>query len=417
VTDLDYLIEDTEVRKIVRRIKDDLAGKHFSDLVDHAGRQYVDIVMQGGGVLGIALVGFTYVLEQVGLRFRRIGGTSAGAINALLLAAAAPAADERTVRVAELLCNLDFRMLADGDRKLERLLRLTMTGKVPWRNPATSLRAYCRLKNRQGLFSAAQFIESLDEALSRWGVHSTEDLKNRVEQPIERLRSRHGNPLSPDCQIGRLSIIAADISTQTKVDFPRMAPMYWANPGAVRPSAFVRASMAVPLVFEPFIVENIPQGKLAADTWLKLAAYEDTIPGRCVLVDGGIMSNFPIDMFHAAGIPLAPTFGVKLGKSRRSTCSVTSLPKVLAKVFDTARHTLDYDFVARNPDYEKLVACIDTDDSDWLNFAMDAKGTQKLFLHGAKAAEAFLYRFNWPKYKDQRAQTSGNLHRAVAHAV
>ena len=38
----------------------------FSDVLDDEGNQYVDIVMEGGGVLGIALVGFTYCLNKPG---------------------------------------------------------------------------------------------------------------------------------------------------------------------------------------------------------------------------------------------------------------------------------------------------------------------------------------------------------------
>lgn len=38
-------------------------------------------VMEGGSVLGIALTGYTYVLQQAGIRFLGIGGTSAGSIN------------------------------------------------------------------------------------------------------------------------------------------------------------------------------------------------------------------------------------------------------------------------------------------------------------------------------------------------
>lgn len=41
----------------------------------------------GGGLLGIAHVGFVCVLEEAGVRFRGIGGTSAGAINAVIVAA------------------------------------------------------------------------------------------------------------------------------------------------------------------------------------------------------------------------------------------------------------------------------------------------------------------------------------------
>ena len=33
--------------------------------MDKSGNYYVDLVQEGGGVLGIALVGYTYILEQM----------------------------------------------------------------------------------------------------------------------------------------------------------------------------------------------------------------------------------------------------------------------------------------------------------------------------------------------------------------
>src|SRR5947209_3762635 len=57
-----------------------------SDVVDDEGHQYVNLVQKGGGVLGIALVGYTYILEQMNIRFIRLAGTSAGAINTALMA-------------------------------------------------------------------------------------------------------------------------------------------------------------------------------------------------------------------------------------------------------------------------------------------------------------------------------------------
>ena len=50
-------------------------------------RPVVDLVQQGGTMLGIGLLGYTYVMEKAGVRFRSMAGTSAGAINTLLLAA------------------------------------------------------------------------------------------------------------------------------------------------------------------------------------------------------------------------------------------------------------------------------------------------------------------------------------------
>ncbi len=49
-------------------------------------RPVIDLVQQGGGMWGIALLGYCYIMEKVGIRFYSHGGTSAGAINALFLA-------------------------------------------------------------------------------------------------------------------------------------------------------------------------------------------------------------------------------------------------------------------------------------------------------------------------------------------
>ena len=55
-----------------------------SDIIDDEGHQYVDLVMEGGGTLGIALLGYIYALESIGIRFLSIGGASAGSIMALI---------------------------------------------------------------------------------------------------------------------------------------------------------------------------------------------------------------------------------------------------------------------------------------------------------------------------------------------
>ena len=39
----------------------------------------MNLVQKGGGVLGVALVGYVYILEQAGIRFLKMAGTSAGA--------------------------------------------------------------------------------------------------------------------------------------------------------------------------------------------------------------------------------------------------------------------------------------------------------------------------------------------------
>ncbi|MBS1655056.1 MAG: patatin-like phospholipase family protein, partial [Bacteroidetes bacterium] len=78
-----------------------------SDVKDEKGNQYVDLVQEGGGVLGVALVGYTYVLEKMGIRFFSLAGTSAGSINAMLLASCGNKEDEKMEKVIDHLLKLD----------------------------------------------------------------------------------------------------------------------------------------------------------------------------------------------------------------------------------------------------------------------------------------------------------------------
>lgn len=80
-------------------------------------------MMEGGGVLGVALVGYTYILEQVGLRFLRIGGTSAGSVNALLIAALGTPEQRKSERVVELLANLHIDRFVDADPDVRDMVR------------------------------------------------------------------------------------------------------------------------------------------------------------------------------------------------------------------------------------------------------------------------------------------------------
>ena len=59
---------------------------------------FADLVLEGGGVKGIALVGAISVLRERGYEFRRVAGISAGAIVGSLVAANAGAELEEIMR-------------------------------------------------------------------------------------------------------------------------------------------------------------------------------------------------------------------------------------------------------------------------------------------------------------------------------
>ncbi|OGO76836.1 MAG: patatin [Clostridiales bacterium GWB2_37_7] len=83
-----------------------------------------NLVFEGGGVKGIAYIGALSVLEQKGVlqNIKRVGGTSAGAIVALLLAL-----DFSVAEIKEILWTMNFERFLDSSwgviRDTERLLK------------------------------------------------------------------------------------------------------------------------------------------------------------------------------------------------------------------------------------------------------------------------------------------------------
>ena len=191
-------------------------------------------------------------------------------------------------------------------------------------------------------------------------------------------------------------------------------------------------------IFEPFRVKDVPTDSLAKKNWAELAGINMTddpsnsIPTTAMFVDGGIMSNFPIGAFHnVAKVPSMPTFGVKLQYDERCKSTekfpvygrgnVKSLGPLAGSIFNSARHTLDFEFIKRNPDYRHLVQFIPctykkgnkTLGYNWLDFNMPDDHKAGLFIQGAKKAIEFVegfsseyrgYSSKWAFYKDLRAK-------------
>lgn len=413
-----------EVHHLVEKLNTHLRKKRkkFSDIIDDDGHQYVDIVMEGGGVLGIALVGFTYVLERANIRFLQIGGASAGAINALLLAGLGTPVEAKSEKILHELANVDMFSFVDGDDDARSVVEawldfgdgfasdkenksffnnmLNKPGKYYFY--AQLAQVWDNVRDDLGLNPGDVFKEWIKDILGAQGIFTNLDLQKQLDQLPASLHHRDAKQ-SLKGRTGGLALVAADVSTQTKAIFPKMAELYWKDPDNVNPADFVRASMSIPVFFKPFRVENIPRGKKAMGCWKKFAGYEESLPTSCVFIDGGIMSNFPINLFHRPDrAPTAPTFGVKLGVDEKKTENITSIFTLASVIFDTARFNLDTDFIARNPDYRMLVSCINTGDINWLDFRMSDKDKLTLFKSGAEAADKFLREFDWEDYKKVR---------------
>ena len=396
--------EHPAVHHLIRDLKDEgIDKKPFSDLLDENGNQYVELVMEGGGVLGVALVGYNYVLEQMGLRFFSLAGTSAGSINALLLAGLGDVSQPKAERLVNILANKDLMEFVDGDKDAKDVVQAIVKKSGVAKMILKGVQVIDNLKNDLGLNPGNDFQQWLTEILKSNDVKTTKDLETHFGQPPAGLKIREGVSKTTAGLKPRFAVIGSDLTTETKVEFPRMSSLYWQNPEEVNPALYVRASMSVPYFFHPMVIENLPDGPEAMDNWRILAKYYGPIPEKVHFVDGGLMSNFPIDVFHNKSVvPRLPTFGVRLGVDRNQPNKISSPINLFGAMFNSIRHLHDYDFILRNPDYEMLVQQIDIGDHDWLNFGIDNASKIDLFVRGAQAAAAFLRKFDWEKYKKVR---------------
>lgn len=121
-----------------------LRSKHVKDT---APRRYIDLVLEGGGVHGIALAGYTYILERMGNSFMSTAGTSAGAINSMLLHCVytkreavimgrdpEPYYETRSEKLLEYLSAKELSELVDGHKWWRDLILNAFTGKVRFAN-------------------------------------------------------------------------------------------------------------------------------------------------------------------------------------------------------------------------------------------------------------------------------------------
>jgi NTE family protein len=407
--------KDKEVQEIILNLRRDLADKLFSDVVDREGNQYVDLVQEGGGVLGIALLGYTYVLEQVGIRFFSLAGTSAGAINTLLLAAVDPVEKPKSEKIIELIANKNLFDFVDGPFFAKFLLKALRTNKedesllkkiikktliVLW-TLIWIIPVVIYLFIRKGLNRGKNFRNWIVDILKENRINSYSDL-SKIRRTPENISIRSGVDNTTVGLKPNLKIIAAEITTESRIIFPEMNVLFWNEPGNENPADYLRASMSIPLFFHPF---RLDVGNMNKEDWQKQVKFHGNPPAKACFVDGGILSNFPIDVFHNRNIiPRLPTFGVKLGDDRNKTTKVKSLMKFLMAIFNSARHVLDYQFLLKNDDYEQLIQKIDIGEHNWLNFSMPDKDKLDLFKRGAIAANQFLRKFKWEKYKETRAK-------------
>jgi NTE family protein len=305
--------------------------------------QTVDLVLEGGGVKGIALVGAISVLEDHGLKFARVAGSSAGAIVGSLVAAGMPAAALRNAVEA-----LDFKQLCDD----------TNLDKIPVLGKGLSFFF------EHGVYEGDFFRELIAGHLADLGVHTFGDL--RFEDPSSGL---------PDHKQYKLLVTASDVSRGRLMHLPWDYARNDIDPDKQCVADAVRASMSIPFFFRPV---RLP------------------IPGKApsTLVDGGMLSNFPIDAFDRVDgkPPRWPTIGIKLvgrydpDKVQHEVSGPMSLAEAIVGTMSSWHDQMEL----QDPRVVERTMFVDTLGIKSTDFDIDKPTQRKLFESGRAAAGRFL---------------------------
>ena len=225
-------------------------------------KNYVDLVLEGGGVKGVGLAGAYSVLEERGFEARNVAGTSAGAITAALIAA-----DYTADELKEIIVSLDFAQFKDEG----------------WEDKVLLFHRTASLLLDQGIYEGKQFLEWMRGLLAAKGIHTFRDLI--VEEFEDDPKYRW-----------RLQVIASDVTGRRLLVLPRDAELLGLDPDELAVAEAVRMSMSIPFFFEPVRIENAKEER------------------EHIIVDGGMLSNFPVWLFDCATDeePEWPTFGLLL---------------------------------------------------------------------------------------------------------
>jgi NTE family protein len=373
-----------------------------------------NVVLQGGGVLGLAHAGFVAGLEVAGFRFAGIAGASAGAIVAMGMAAirGSDMLRETHREIAQIIGAMPMDSFVDGPAGIRRLVKQFAQGRLE-RGPANwlaGLSALGRILWRRGINPGDAFERWLQRVLDSHGMRSVAELQSTQEELSKQLK-RMGVLKSGAGGRGILQITAACVPAGVKFHFPDDVRFLTPSVRNRSPAALVRASMSIPLFFEPTffrvdrlefpaLIENRLGHFIGQKALRELQDLEEV-----AFLDGGIFSNLPLDAFDDI-LPDVPTIVAPLvtAPSPKPFLRRTRLRSLAADIGAVAfmvRNQRDHDAYARmrrarvtrgrrRSAGEVIMCAIDVGESDWLNFAMQGSEQKRLFRCGLERAAKFV---------------------------
>lgn len=307
----------------------------------------INAVFEGGGVKGVALAGAVEATEQAGGIFKKVAGTSSGSIIASLLAAG-----------------------YDGET-MSRIIRQT---------------SFTTFLKRGMLYNTAIVGPALRVMIKK-GLYSGEAL----EAWIRGILRDKGIVTFSDLPRGKLSIIASDITNGRIIVLPDDLEDYGISPGGFEVAKAVRMSCSIPYFFDPVMLRLSGQ-----------AAKGKTFREQFIyVVDGGLLSNFPLWLFdEKEGFKSperrTPTVGYQLiGKAEPQAHRITGPFSMLQAMVGTMLSAHDERYI----ETEKFVRTvkIPTLGVSTTQFHISPEQSDELYAAGMKAGEVFFK--HWRPYK------------------
>ena len=315
-----------------------------------------DLVLEGGGVKGIGLVGAFSTLVDHDYTFHRIAGTSAGAIVGALIAAGMPPEDlQRVMR------SVDYGHFQDEGF----VDHLGLVGKG------------ISILFEKGIYEGRYLVEWLDGILMDLGARTFGDL--RIEDP---------NSSLPSERAYKLVIMTSDVTRGRLVRLPWDYPRYGLDADEQLVADAVRASMSIPFFYEPQrFYGRDEQGERV----------------RSFMVDGGMLSNFPIEVFDRTDgkPPRWPTFGIKLSAKpsvpqlqRFEVNGALGLAKAMVGTMTNFHDQMHID----DPSVLARTMFVDTQHVKATDFDIDEPSQDMLFTNGERGAGKFLSGWDFERY-------------------
>jgi NTE family protein len=297
----------------------------------------VDAIFEGGGVRGIGFVGAICCLEENNYQWQRLAGTSAGSIIAALLSVGYTGKE-----LNKIISTMDYNRFLDKGG----------VQKVPL------------LGKPLGLIKGKGMYQG-----------------NYIEQWMQGLLKAKGKTKFKDVMVNgesRLKIIASDITKGEILILPDDLPKYGIDPMEFEIAKAVRMSISIPLYFNPIKFE-----------------YRE---GISYIVDGGILSNFPVWIFDVDKTPRWPTFGFKLIDAGVSNTAMgkTDLLSFVLDIFDTMIDE-DESIYMRDKDSIRTVS-IPTLGVGAIEFDISKESSLRLYESGYESGNKFLKQWDFEDY-------------------